>query len=102
MKKHVSTLIAAGAILIGTAAVMKEKLKGIDQEAMDKTINPGEDFYRFANGNWLKNNPVPASESRWGSFNLVSERNNETLRQILEEAAANTQADPNSVKGKVE
>ncbi|MCA0427592.1 MAG: M13 family metallopeptidase [Bacteroidetes bacterium] len=101
MKKHVSTLIAAGAILIGTAAVMKEKLKGIDQEAMDKTINPGEDFYRFANGNWLKNNPVPASESRWGSFNLVSERNNETLRQILEEAAANTQADPNSVKGKV-
>jgi putative endopeptidase len=100
MKKiFVYTALLSG-LLFGSALIYKN-IKGIDDAAMDKTVVPGNDFYRYANGTWLKNNPVPASESRWGSFNQVSERNNEILRQILESAAANKMAKPGSAEQKV-
>jgi len=85
---------------LGSAMIYKN-YKGIDETAIDNTIVPGEDFYRYANGSWLKNNPVPESESRWGSFNQVSERNNEVLRQLLESAAANKTSKPESAEQKV-
>lgn len=69
-----------------------KELQSVDWDGMDKTVSPKEDFYRFANGNWMKNNPVPESEARWGSFNEVTERNNDILKNILEEAAANDSA----------
>ncbi len=59
----------------------------LHHEYMDTTIMPGNDFYHYAVGNWIKNNPVPASESRWGSFNEVEERNKKILLGILESAA---------------
>ena len=42
---------------LGSAMIYKN-YKGIDETAIDKTVVPGEDFYRYANGSWLKNNPV--------------------------------------------
>src|SRR6185436_3884117 len=45
-------------------------------------------FYRFACGNWIARNPVPADETRWGRFNELIERNRDVLRGILEKAAA--------------
>ena len=45
--------------------------KYIDPANMDLNIKPGDDFYRYANGTWIKNNPVPAKETRWGSFNML-------------------------------
>src|SRR5208283_3007293 len=44
-------------------------------EYMDKSVAPGVDFYRYADGNWVKNNPVPADKSRWGAFIELQERN---------------------------
>jgi putative endopeptidase len=101
MNKKLLTTIGVTALLFGTAAMLEDKIKGIDLTAIDKNVNPGEDFYRYANGNWIANNPVPSTESRWSSFNIVSERNNETLRQILEEAAADVKAPAGSTKQKV-
>ncbi len=50
---------------------------------LDTTISPCEDFYQYAIGGWLKENPVPSTESRWASFNVVVESNNEKLKSIL-------------------
>ncbi len=54
---------------------------------MDTSVKPGDDFFLYANGTWLKNNPIPPEYSRWGSFNELIEKNNDALHQIAEQAA---------------
>src|SRR5947209_1699440 len=58
-----------------------------DVSAMDKTADPCKDFYQYACGSWLKNNPIPADQSRWGRFNELDERNKIILRAILDQAS---------------
>ena len=47
----------------------QEKDYTIETDYLDKSVRPQDDFFQFANGTWIKNNPVPPSESRWSSFN---------------------------------
>ena len=55
---------------------------------MDPTFAPGEDFFAYANGGWLASNPVPEEYPRWGAFDEVRRANEELLKALLEEAAA--------------
>ncbi len=61
--------------------------KPIDPANFDPAMAPGDDFYRYANGGWLDANPVPPEYSRWGSFNEVTERNEELLHRLMQEAS---------------
>jgi putative endopeptidase len=80
---------------IAIAAFAQSSPTGIDLGAIDRTINPCNDFYRYACGTWMKNNPIPGDQSRWGRFDELAERNRQTLRAILEKAALeNTQRSP--------
>ena len=54
---------------------------------MDTSVKPQDDFFLYANGTWLKNNPIPPEYSRWGSFNELIEKNNDALHEIAEQAA---------------
>ncbi|MGB3947370.1 MAG: M13 family metallopeptidase N-terminal domain-containing protein, partial [Bacteroidia bacterium] len=103
MNKKLINFTAIVAVL-ALASCKQESNKtgaGIDIANIDSTVKPTEDFYQFVNGNWLKNNPVPASESRWGSFNELYEKNTVKLKAILEESAADKNAPAGSNKQKI-
>ena len=68
---------------------------------IDRTINPGNDFFTYANGAWLKANPVPASESEWGIDKLVDADLDAKLRAVSEQAAADSQAAPGGDERKI-
>src|ERR1700761_6627941 len=53
---------------------------------IDKTVAPGENFFLYANGTWLKENPIPAAYSSWGIGNIVSEEIRDRLKKINEDA----------------
>src|SRR5499425_2868161 len=68
-----------------------QRLKSFDLDAIDKTVDPCEDFYQYACGTWRKNNPIPSDQARWGRFAELLEYNRQTLRQILEKASSQKQ-----------
>ncbi|HZU44026.1 MAG TPA: M13 family metallopeptidase N-terminal domain-containing protein, partial [Terriglobales bacterium] len=59
-----------------------------DITAMDKTIDPCVDFFKYACGGWMVKNPIPPDQSRWGRFDELQERNRDVLHDILEKASA--------------
>jgi len=82
MKKLISTLL----ITALTSSITTAQKISIDTSFMDKIIRPQDDFYKFCNGKWLKNNPVPSNESRWGSMNELDNSNKTKLIEVLESA----------------
>jgi len=60
---------------------------------IDSSVKPGDDFFMYANGTWIKNTPIPSSESGWGIGNLVQEENYNRLKKINEDAVAAKSAD---------
>src|SRR5438876_8083162 len=65
----------------------------LDPNNMDTSVKPQDDFFQYANGDWIKRTEIPPEESRWGSFNQLIERNNDALHEITEKAAS-IQVDP--------
>jgi len=58
-----------------------------DLAAIDKSVDPCVNFYRYACGTWMKNNPIPADQAMWGRFDELADRNRDILHEILEAAA---------------
>ena len=86
MKKLVLTM----AIASMTVAGMAQLQSGIKLENLNQTVKAGDDFYQFACGGWMKNNPLPAAYSRFGSFDQLAQDNNKRLNAILNDLLTKT------------
>ncbi|MBS1758235.1 MAG: M13 family metallopeptidase [Bacteroidetes bacterium] len=80
------TFLIFGSVIAQNAQPLKYY---IDKSNMDLSIKPGDNFYEYADGNWIKNNPVPASKTRWGNFDLLREQSSKRMQILLENAEKN-------------
>ena len=80
MKKAMFTLMLMASASLGSHA---QTGTGIDLANLNQTVRPGDDFYQYACGGWMKNNPLPAAYSRFGSFDQLQEDNNKRINDIL-------------------
>lgn len=82
----------------GTANSMTSKtdFKFIDPANMDTTVRPGDDFFAYANGGWLKKAVIPGDKTRWGSFDELADRTNKAVKDLLEGVAAKNNAQKGS------
>jgi putative endopeptidase len=69
---------------------------GFSLANLDRAASPCDDFFKFADGGWQKDNPIPADRARWSSFDKLRDHNDQALHEILEEAAKDTNAQPGS------
>ncbi|ADM08485.1 peptidase M13 family protein [Parvularcula bermudensis HTCC2503] len=73
---------------------------GIDLTAMDVSVDPGDDFFRYVNGSWLEGFEIPAEFSNYGAFTVLFERSEARVRDIIESAAA-TESEAGSISQKI-
>ncbi len=60
---------------------------GVDLNARDLSVRPGDDFFRYAQGTWMANTQIPADRTRWGTFDILREKADNDARVIIEEVA---------------
>ncbi len=80
----------------GPAAGLRVPRFSLDH--MDRAIDPSVDFYRYAAGRWLDQNPVPSDKWRWAGFDELTERNHRLIKGLLDECRADAAAAPGSVR----
>src|ERR1041384_5899312 len=87
--------------LLAQTPAVKQTGRGVELSYMNTTAKPCQDFYEYANGHWLANNPIPADRLSWGGGSELYEKNQTVLHEILETAAKDTSAPPGSAARKV-
>jgi len=61
--------------------------KFIDPANMDLSVKPGDNFFEYANGTWIKTHPIPDKQTRWGSFGILAQENTDHLLMILKDVS---------------
>lgn len=96
------TLVASGSSetsMVNTNTSGNEK--AFDPKSMNLSVKPGDDFYEYVDGSWIKSHPVPADKSRYGEFEIVEDRTYDRVKRIVESAAKNTSAPEGSLEQKI-
>ena len=79
----------------------KEVVPAIELSNMDTSINPAEDFFRYCNNNWLKNNPIPEEYTSYGAFTEIDQHNELLIQDIINEVSNDANAVHGSVAQKI-
>jgi predicted metalloendopeptidase len=89
MQQRRFTFICALAALVfaSACATGPQTTSGIDVKGMDKSVIPGDDFYNYANGTWMKTTTIPPDKARYGDFTVLADSTRQRLRDLLEQSA---------------
>ena len=90
MKRFLTMMTMASVSMMMMAQT--ELGSGLNEADFNKNVRPGDDFYEYACGGWMKNNPLPGAYSRYGSFDRLQEDNDKRINGILKELQSNTYA----------
>jgi len=107
MKLKISTLLLTGTVCLAVTAFVAEgpkpgkPRKFIDVANMDKSVKPGDNFFDYANGTWVKTHPIPDKQTRWGSFGILAQENTDHLLTILREVSKTPGQPKGSLKQRV-
>ena len=102
MKKTLIAMMVAGTIVAGGCTPKAEEgTPAIDLKNMDLSINPAEDFFRYCDNNWLKNNPIPDEYTSFGAFTEIDQHNELLIQDIIKEVSADANATEGSVAQKI-
>jgi len=106
MKKYLSIVMVALLAFAFNACNQTSKKKtsmnkAIDPVNMDTSVKPGDNFYQYVNGGWIKNHPIPPEYSQYGAFTVLYENNQKQLKSLVDEIAKNKKAKKGSVEQKI-
>ena len=90
MKRFLTMMTMASVSMMMMAQT--ELGSGLNEADFNKNVRPGDDFYEYACGGWMKNNPLPGAYSRYGCFDRLQEDNDKRINGILKELQSNTYA----------
>ena len=94
-KKILFAMMIAGTMIVGCTPKEQENVvenPAINLKNMDLSINPADDFFRYANNNWLKNNPIPEEYSSYGAFTEIDQHTELLIQDIIKEVSQDTNA----------
>lgn len=77
---------------------MTKKQLGFDTKDIDAKVRPQDDFFHYASGGWMKKNPIPKAESRWGSFTMLRHTTDKQLRILLKKVVETKHAEKGSAE----
>lgn len=104
MKKKLCLLffVFGSLFMLFSCATQKSKTRpALDPANMDLSVKPGDDFFQYANGTWIKNHPIPDEYSRYGSFEILIEENYVHLKTLLKDAAKQSQKTDDPILKKI-
>ena len=95
------TLIFLSCIITANASQISSEEQALHLDWRDLTVSPAEDFYAYANGSWIKNNPIPNDHDKWSTFEVLQEENTNNLHLIMQTAANNSKDKNGSIEQKI-
>ncbi|HTK37489.1 MAG TPA: hypothetical protein VL325_03260, partial [Pyrinomonadaceae bacterium] len=87
LKKFATLLLLVGTAFYTVPASAFSLTYNIDQKGMDRSVDPGDDFFGYANGTWMKNTEIPPDRSAFGNFDVVFAEVNKRTAELIKEAA---------------
>ncbi len=83
-----AVLVAIFACGVSLTTMVPSVAQNPNADEMDTSIKPGEDFYRYANGGWLKTAAIPAGQSSYDNRAMLTEKTSQRVRDLIQDAAA--------------
>jgi len=90
MRALTAAALLSGCFGLASSATNKPQIGkwGFDLGGIDRSVKPGDDFFRFGGGTWLKNTPIPPDRSSWGSFVILRANAETDVKAIVEDVAS--------------